>query len=254
MTFSGGRPETAKGSCHTVSRGMQQLGGRRHDARNRANLSGALLCQLARCLSGFRTASQSPRCAIVTTLCASKPASTARKASDVRISQRGTDEQHQGKHKFNDHKRRTHPRRPPPCAATGDPLHRGDQVDTRRVKGRRQSEDDAGRDRRGDREGEDTPIDGDRRTANANPWNRRSSMAQSERVVARLQQQQHPHANRTDEEPERAAHDRQDDAFGQQLAENATASCAERSPDRHLACSDVSANEEQVRDVDAGDE
>ena len=62
------------------------------------------------------------------------------------------------------------------------------------------------------------------------------------------------HAGRADRRADRAARDRQHQALGQDLTDDASAAGAEREPDRDLALTRRAAREQQVRDVRADDD
>ena len=57
-----------------------------------------------------------------------------------------------------------------------------------------------------------------------------------------------------DEQPGGAGEQREEQALGQELADEAAARRAERQPDRHLVTPGRRARQQQVRDVGAGDQ
>jgi hypothetical protein len=117
------------------------------------------------------------------------------------------------------------------------------EVDARRLHGRNQPEDQAGHERHGGGERQHSPIDADPGAVNADAWD-----------VAGVDGEQRPDADDADRQPENAAHRRQQDALGQQLANDPAAAGADRRTNRDLAPAHGRAHEQQVRDVRAGDQ
>ena len=103
--------------------------GRRHDARNSANPGGTLVCQLRDAGPRFEPGRRhrgAHRHDIVRVEARIDSTQGDRRADQ----QRGTDDKHQGERDFGHHKRRAHLRVSTP-SSTGDPFHRGDQVNAR---------------------------------------------------------------------------------------------------------------------------
>ena len=69
-----------------------------------------------------------------------------------------------------------------------------------------------------------------------------------------VDREQRANAGPADEQPEHAAGERQHDALGQQLPDDAAARSADRGADRDLAPAAGGAHEQQVGDVGAGDQ
>ena len=159
--------------------------------------------------------------------------------------QRRSDQQHQRQRHFDDDQDRAHLVLPEagarPSAAF---LQRRRQIGLRALQRRNQSEDDAGRQRHGDREGDDAPVEA-RRAAPFSPT--RGSPAV-------LTDEQRADAGPAHEQPEHAAGEREDDAFGQQLPDDAAARSADGGADRDLAPAAGRAHQQQVGDVGARDQ
>jgi hypothetical protein len=102
-----------------------------------------------------------------------------------------------------------------------------------------EAEHDAGGDRHAEREQQHERIDRDFRRA---------------RKARGIDANQRLDARARDHEAERATHEREQDAFGQELAQQASASGAERRADRKLAAPCFGAREQQVGQVRARDQ
>ena len=72
--------------------------------------------------------------------------------------------------------------------------------------------------------------------------------------VAGPERDEWAHGNGSDRESEKAAADAEDGAFGEALADEAAASCAESYAHGEFAFTRDGASEQQAGDIDAGDE
>ena len=94
-----------------------------------------------------------------------------------------------------------------------------------------------------DGEGDDHPVETDDRAVLADA-----------RQAGGVDRQQRADAGPSDEQPEHSAGERQHDALGQELADDAPARAADGGADRDLAAASGRADEQQVRDVCARDQ
>jgi hypothetical protein len=149
----------------------------------------------------------------------------------------GADQEHGGERRLHHEQRR-----PQPVARVAgvapSRLERARHVGARGAQRRHQPGDDAGHDRGEHREADDAQVDGRRRPMHP---------AEEERA------QQHAPCPR-DEQADRAADQREQEALDEELADEPPARHAEREPHGDLAPARESAREQQVRDVRTGDE
>ena len=152
----------------------------------------------------------------------------------------GAGEQHHRERHLGHDQRAAHPR---PAAigdrATPGLLQRSGQAGRRRLERGHHPEDEAGHDRQAERERDHVAVD---------------PHVVQPRNTGRLEPDQHVDAPDRQQQPETAADDAEDDAFGEELADEAAAGGAERAAHRHLAFARRRAREQQVGDVGAGDQ
>lgn len=108
------------------------------------------------------------------------------------------------------------------------------------MEGGREPEQYAGRQREQRREAEDACVDRDR-------------VVDRDRQLE-IGRHEPPEQPVREQQSERSAEDREQDALGQQLADEARPAGAERQPDRDLLAPLVRSGEQQVRDIGAGDQ
>ena len=122
----------------------------------------------------------------------------------------------------------------------GGVLQRDPRIGAARAECREQTEDHAGRDRERHRERENPQI-------RCRIDEQRLTLGRHQREERLGQRNRQPHA-------ERAAGNREHEAFGQELPNQLAAASAERQPHRDLALPHDAARDQQVRDVGAGDQ
>ena len=133
-------------------------------------------------------------------------------------------------------------------------LQRNVEIGARGLKSGQESKDDAGRDRDDERERQHAPVGAHADGTARDDARDRARAAEIERIGLRIDGEKHPDRRHAGAETQDAARERQDEALGHQLPDDPSSSRTDRRSDRHLALSDIGANEQQIRDVRAGDE
>ena len=117
------------------------------------------------------------------------------------------------------------------------------EVGPRGAEGREDSEQDAGKQRDHEGEGEYAPIDADGRAVFANTGQ-----------AGRTHGQQGAHSHEAEQQAENAASDREQDAFGEQLADDACPAGSECGADGKFAFTSGGADQQKIGNVGASDE
>ena len=158
--------------------------------------------------------------------------------------QRRADQQHQRQRDLADDEQRPSLALPEAGAgAVAALLQSRVQVGPRGAESREESEQDAGEQRDGKGEGEYAPIDADGGAVFANT-----------RQAGRAHGQQGAHSHEAEQQAKNAASDGEQDAFGEQLADDACPAGSECGADRKFASASRGADQQKISHVGAGDE
>ena len=154
--------------------------------------------------------------------------------------QAGPDDEHDGQRHFDDHERAS---KPLPSAAHRRLLRplpeRVDEIQAQRSQGGQDAEQYGREDAESQREGDDRPVEADRR---------------ERRKARRVERDERAQRGRRHHQAEGRATERQHHALGDQLPDQPGGSRADRRPQGQFAQPRVAADEQQVRDVRAGDQ
>ncbi len=180
----------------------------------------------------------------VRTLCGFRPGWTRAQRDEGANQQRRADQQNQGQRDFGGNQQRTgfvgmRAR----SGASAVFLERRIQIDARCLQRGEEAEEHTSGERDQNREDDHAPIHGDKRAARSDA-----------RDVAGIDGEKSANASHAEREPERAAGEGKQQAFGQELANDAPASCADGCTNRDFTLAAGGADQQKIGDIGASDE